>query len=164
MKELFCFSDVKHGSVDLNYEPSLSFSILLKQLASVTRQQEEEGIRLISGAGPEVEKLQSNFLAIQAVLADAEDRQAKENAVRVWLDKLIDDVLDVWNSKLQKLQIKKSRNASKPLKKRERFNIKSITKGSKEVAWKMTTFAIDVTEVYGRDEEKNRIVEFLFES
>ncbi|XP_031248300.1 putative disease resistance protein RGA3 [Pistacia vera] len=101
--------------------------IVLEQFASIIRQQAEEGISLIAGAEREVEKLQSNFLSIQALLADAENRQVKENAVRVWLAKLkdvsydIDDVLDEWNTKLQKLKIKKAEDASNPLKKVRAF-------------------------------------------
>ncbi|XP_031274238.1 putative disease resistance protein RGA4 [Pistacia vera] len=97
--------------------------IVLEQFVSIIRQQTEEGISLIVGAEQEVEKLQSNFLSIQALLVDAESRQVKENTVRVWLAKLrdvsydIDDVLDEWNTKLQKLRIKKAEDASKPLKK-----------------------------------------------
>ncbi|XP_031251889.1 putative disease resistance RPP13-like protein 3 [Pistacia vera] len=97
--------------------------IVLEQVVSIIRQQAEEGIRLIAGAEQEVEKLQSNFMAIQAVLTDAENRQVKENTVRVWLDKLkdvsyeIDDVLDEWNTKLQILKIKKAEDAFNPMKK-----------------------------------------------
>ncbi|XP_031248360.1 putative disease resistance protein RGA3 [Pistacia vera] len=98
-------------------------SIALEQLAPFILQQARGGISLIVGSKQEVEKLQSNFRAIQAVLADAENRQVKENTVRDWLDKLkdvsydIDDVLDEWNTKFLKLQIKRAKHASKPLKK-----------------------------------------------
>ncbi|XP_031248731.1 putative disease resistance protein RGA3 [Pistacia vera] len=179
-------------------------SIVLEQLASIGRQQAEEGIRLIACAEPKVEKLQSNFMAIQAVLTDAENRQVKEDAVRVWLAKLkdvsydIDDVLDEWNTKLQILRIKKAEDASKPLKKvrsfilhylgcrplvlryditvkikdldrkldiiateKERFHFRSITESTKEVERPMTTSVIDLTEIYGRDGDKNTIIDFL---
>ncbi|XP_031248368.1 putative disease resistance protein RGA3 [Pistacia vera] len=98
-------------------------SIALEQLASFINQQARGGISLIVGAKQEIAKLQSNFLSIQALLADAENRQVKENAVRIWLEKLkdvsydIDDVLDEWNTKFLKLQIKRAKDASKPLKK-----------------------------------------------
>ncbi|XP_031248296.1 putative disease resistance protein RGA3 [Pistacia vera] len=101
--------------------------IVLEQFVSIIRQQAEEGISVIAGAEREVEKLQSNFLSIQALLADAENRQVKENVVRVWLAKLkdvsydIDDVLDEWNTELQKLKIKKAEDASNSLKKVRSF-------------------------------------------
>ncbi|XP_031248245.1 putative disease resistance protein RGA3 [Pistacia vera] len=179
-------------------------SIALEQLASFIHQQATEGISLLVGAKQEVEKLQSNFRAIQAVLADAEIRQVKENAVRDWLDKLkdvsydIDDVLDELNTKFLKLQIKRAEHASKPLKKvcsvvlhylvgkpllmrckivinikylgrkldivveeRERFHFRPIAEGSKEVERQITTSAIDLEEVRGRDNDKNSLVDLL---
>ncbi|XP_031268840.1 putative disease resistance protein RGA4 [Pistacia vera] len=143
-------------------------------------------------------------MAFQIVLTDAENRQVKENTVRVWLAKLkdvsydIDDVLDEWNTKLQILRIKKAKDASKPLKKacslilyylscrpsvlhydialkmkdldrkldiiateKERFQFRSITESSKEVQRPMTTSIIDLTQIYGRDDDKNTIIDFL---
>ncbi|KAF3953234.1 hypothetical protein CMV_021306 [Castanea mollissima] len=61
----------------------------------------------------EVQKLQTKFRTIQAVLNDAEKRQLKEEAVKLWLDKLegvsyeIDDVLDEWNTVMIKAEIEK---------------------------------------------------------
>ncbi|XP_044495533.1 putative disease resistance protein RGA3 [Mangifera indica] len=178
--------------------------MVLEQFASITRQQAEEGIRLIAGAGQEVERLQSNFLSIQALLDDAENRQAKEDAVRVWLAKLqdvsydIDDVLDEWNTKLQKLKIKKAEAAFNPLKKvcffilhylscrplvmrynigvkikdldkkldiiakeKEMFNFRSTMEGNKEIKRPTTISDIDLTQVYGREDDKNKIVDLL---
>ncbi|XP_044495517.1 putative disease resistance protein RGA3 [Mangifera indica] len=182
----------------------LLVEMMLEQFASITRQQAEEGIRLIAGAGQEVERLQSNLLSIQAVLDDAENRQVKENAVSVWLAKLkdvsydIDDVLDEWNTKLQKLKIKKAEAAFNPLKKvcssilhylgcrplvmrydigvkirdldrkldiiakeKETFNFRSMTEGNKEIERPMTTSVVDLTQVYGREDDKNTIVDLL---
>ncbi|XP_031248253.1 putative disease resistance protein RGA1 isoform X2 [Pistacia vera] len=97
-------------------------SIVLDQLASIGHQRVGGRIRLIAGVEQEVEKLQSNFVAIQAVVADAENRQLKENVVRDWLEKLknisydIDDALDEWNTKIL-LKEAENKYASKPLKK-----------------------------------------------
>ncbi|XP_044496596.1 putative disease resistance protein RGA3 [Mangifera indica] len=178
--------------------------MVLEQFASITRQQAEEWIRLIAGAGHEVERLQSNLLSIQAVLDDAENRQVKENAVSVWLAKLkdvsydIDDVLDEWNTKLQKLKIKKAEAAFNPLKKvcsfilhylgcrplvmlydigvkikdldrkldiiakeKETFNFRSMTNGNKEIERPTTISVVDLTHVYGREDDKNIIVDLL---
>ncbi|KAL4636417.1 hypothetical protein ACB092_03G006700 [Castanea dentata] len=61
----------------------------------------------------EVQKLQTKFRTIQAVLNDAEKRQLKEESVELWLDKLegvsyeIDDVLDEWNTVMIKAEIEK---------------------------------------------------------
>ena len=61
----------------------------------------------------EVQKLETKFRTIQAVLNDAEKRLLKEEAVKVWLDKLegvsyeIDDVLDEWNTVMIKTEIEK---------------------------------------------------------
>ncbi|XP_075656990.1 putative disease resistance protein RGA3 [Castanea sativa] len=61
----------------------------------------------------EVQKLQTKFRTIQAVLNDAEKRQLTEESVKLWLDKLegvsyeIDDVLDEWNTVMIKAEIEK---------------------------------------------------------
>ena len=60
--------------------------------------------KLIANVKEEVPKLESKFHTIQAVLNDAEKRQVKEDAVKLWLDKLKDvsnqmkNVLDEWNT------------------------------------------------------------------
>uniref|UniRef100_A0A6N2MPU8 Rx N-terminal domain-containing protein n=1 Tax=Salix viminalis TaxID=40686 RepID=A0A6N2MPU8_SALVM len=69
------------------------------------RQEEEvqEEVNLVGGVKKQADKLKSNLIDIQSVLEDAERKQVKEKAVRVWLDKLkdvcydIDDVLDEWS-------------------------------------------------------------------
>ena len=61
----------------------------------------------------EVQKIETKFRTIQAVLNDAEKRQLKEEAVKLWFDKLegvsyeIDDVLDKWNTVMIKAEIEK---------------------------------------------------------
>ncbi|XP_031276231.1 putative disease resistance protein RGA3 [Pistacia vera] len=96
-------------------------SVVLEQLASIARQLVEERLRLVVGVDDDVQNLTRNFRSIQAVLEDAENRQFKESAVRVWLDKLkeasydIDDVLDEWNTSIGKLQVNEVENASKPM-------------------------------------------------
>ena len=71
------------------------------------------GFALIAGFKEEVQKLETKFRTIQAVLNDAEKRQLKEEAVKLWLDKLkgvsyeIDDVLDEWNTAMIKEEIEK---------------------------------------------------------
>ncbi|KAL4636401.1 hypothetical protein ACB092_03G005100 [Castanea dentata] len=68
---------------------------------------------LIANVKGEVQKLESKFHTIQAMLNDAEKRQVKEEAVKLWLDKLkdvsylMDDVLDEWNTAMIKAEIEK---------------------------------------------------------
>ncbi|KAJ4718811.1 Disease resistance protein [Melia azedarach] len=86
-------------------------SPLLEQLISMAFQEAGERVRLVTGVEDEVKKLTSNFRAIQAVLADAEQRQMKEETVRFWLQQLkyasydMEDVLDEWNTARMKLRI-----------------------------------------------------------
>ena len=56
------------------------------------------------GVKDQVNELTNHFRAIQAVLADAEEKQLKDPPIRLWLADLkeisyeIDDVLDEWRS------------------------------------------------------------------
>ncbi|KAL5757594.1 hypothetical protein ACOSP7_020205 [Xanthoceras sorbifolium] len=94
-------------------------SMILRQLDLVLQQEVEEKVRLVVGVDEEVKKLTSNFQAIESVLEDAECKQVKQKDVRDWLDKLkdvsydIEDVLDEWNTAIQKLRIMEDENASK---------------------------------------------------
>ncbi|OMO66297.1 NB-ARC domain-containing protein [Corchorus olitorius] len=86
-------------------------SAVLQQLLTIVDREAEQEVRLVVGVKKEVEKMRTTFQTIQAVLVDAEKRQFKEEAVRVWLGKLkhiyydIDDVLDEWNTAILKSQI-----------------------------------------------------------
>ncbi|OMO66626.1 hypothetical protein COLO4_30476 [Corchorus olitorius] len=90
---------------------AVGFSRVLEQLTSIGLQVAESGVRLVVGVTEDVEKLRNTFRTIQAVLEDAEERQVKEKAVKIWLDKLqnvaynMEDVLDEWNTAILKLQI-----------------------------------------------------------
>ncbi|KAL4607040.1 hypothetical protein ACB092_09G146900 [Castanea dentata] len=67
----------------------------------------------ITNVKEEIQKLESKFYTIQAMLSDAEKRQVKEKAVKLWLDKLkdisyeMDDVLDEWNTVMIKAEVEK---------------------------------------------------------
>ncbi|XP_062007965.1 putative disease resistance protein RGA3 [Rosa rugosa] len=88
-------------------------SVVLEQLASITRQQVQQQVKLVVDVKKEVANLRDNFRAIKAVLKDAEERQVKEDSVKLWLDNIRDvsnemeDVLDDWNTEILKLQIEK---------------------------------------------------------
>jgi hypothetical protein len=87
-------------------------SVLLEQLSSIFIQEVQREVRLVVGVKNEVKKLTSNFQAIQAVLANAEERQLKDQLVKHWLDQLkdvsydMDDVLDEWGTAIAKSQSK----------------------------------------------------------
>ncbi|KAL5979939.1 hypothetical protein ACLOJK_039051, partial [Asimina triloba] len=73
-------------------------SIALEKLTQVLEKQTS----LFAGATHELEKLRDTFQSIQALLADAESRQAADESVNLWLSRLrgvaydIDDLLDEW--------------------------------------------------------------------
>ncbi|TXG65403.1 hypothetical protein EZV62_006678 [Acer yangbiense] len=99
-------------------------STVLGQLTSIIATEVEQEVRLVVGVRKQVEKLTNNFKAIQLVLADAQQRQVKEDtAVGLWLDKLkdatydMDDILDEWNTAILKLQVEGVENAQIPKKK-----------------------------------------------
>ena len=56
---------------------------VLTQLALVAAQKEEQELRLVIGVDEAIRKLQDNLLTVKAVLNDAEQRQFKEEAVRL---------------------------------------------------------------------------------
>ena len=56
---------------------------VLTQLASVAAQKAEQELRLVIGVDEAIRKLQDNLLTVKAVLNDAEQRQFKEEAVRL---------------------------------------------------------------------------------
>uniref|UniRef100_A0A6N2KC40 AAA+ ATPase domain-containing protein n=1 Tax=Salix viminalis TaxID=40686 RepID=A0A6N2KC40_SALVM len=91
-------------------------SVVLEQLSSIIAQKVQKEVGLVAGVKNEVRKLESNFQAIQAVLADAEQRQLKEGSIKRWMDQLknvsydMDDVLDEWSTAIAKSQTKVKKN------------------------------------------------------
>jgi hypothetical protein len=59
-------------------------SVVLEQLSSIVYQEVGQEVRLVVGVDNEVEKLTNNFQAIQAVFADVEERQLKDQLVKHW--------------------------------------------------------------------------------
>ncbi|PRQ50315.1 putative P-loop containing nucleoside triphosphate hydrolase, leucine-rich repeat domain, L [Rosa chinensis] len=99
-------------------------SFLVEQLGSFTFQHVEQHVKLVVNVEKEVATLTLNLDAIQAVLADAERRQVKEDSVRRWLNNLkevsyeVDDVVDEWSTEIMKQQIEnEGDNAIVPKKK-----------------------------------------------
>ncbi|XP_062007844.1 putative disease resistance protein RGA4 [Rosa rugosa] len=99
-------------------------SFLVEQLGSFTFQHVEQHVKLVMNVKNEVATLTLNLKTIQAVLADAERRQVKEDSVRCWLNDLkevsfeVDDVVDEWSTEILKQQIEnQGDNAIVPKKK-----------------------------------------------
>ena len=94
-------------------------SVLLDQLASITREEVEKKVRLVMGVDEEVESLLGNLEVIRTVLMDAEKRQLKEDAVKLWLDELkdvsydVDSVLDEWSTAVLKSEIDQGEHITK---------------------------------------------------
>ncbi|TXG68837.1 hypothetical protein EZV62_003772 [Acer yangbiense] len=92
-------------------------STVLEQLILITVTEAKKEVRLVVGVKKEIKKLATKFEAIQTLLVDAEQRQVRETAVGVWLDRLkaasydMDDILDKWNTKILELQIEEDANA-----------------------------------------------------
>ena len=60
-------------------------SIVLEWLALVIQRQIQQELRLLVGAENDVQKLTNTLRNIRAVLVDAEKRQVKDEAVKIWL-------------------------------------------------------------------------------
>lgn len=80
-------------------------------MALVAAQEAEQELRLDIRVNEAGRKLQGNLLIVKAKLNDAERRQFKEEALRLWLEKLtdacyeMDDVVDERNTAMVKLAI-----------------------------------------------------------
>ncbi|KAL5708272.1 hypothetical protein ACHQM5_019087 [Ranunculus cassubicifolius] len=76
-------------------------SMVLEQFTSYAQHE----VELVVGVREEVRKLSVTLRMIQGVLEDAEQKQVKNGAVKVWLEELkgvlydADDVMDEWNTK-----------------------------------------------------------------
>ncbi|XP_062076927.1 putative disease resistance protein RGA3 [Humulus lupulus] len=93
-------------------------SVLLDQLASVTHESVGKKTQLIMRVNKELENLRGNLVAIKAVLTDAEMRQLKEEAVKLWVEDLkdvsydMDSVLDKWNTAILKSEFDQGENGA----------------------------------------------------
>ena len=104
-------SSLNHSLV-LNNMADALVSVVLEQLSSIVYQEVGQEVRLVVGVDNEVEKLTNNFQAIQAVFADVEERQLKDQLVKHWVDQLkdvsydMDDILDEWGTTIAKSKMK----------------------------------------------------------
>ncbi|KAH9689100.1 hypothetical protein KPL70_015354 [Citrus sinensis] len=173
-------------------------SPLLQQLTAMAAQETKEQVKLVMGVGKEVKKLNSNLRAIQAVLHDAENRQVKEETVRLWLDQLrdacydIEDVLGEWNTNDALDPNKKvcsffpttSCFACEPIVLRRDIDLKikeinetlddiakqkdmfgfavNVIKSNERADQRVPTISsIDESDIFGREKEKNELVNRL---
>ncbi|KAL4355623.1 hypothetical protein AHAS_Ahas09G0005200 [Arachis hypogaea] len=140
------------------------------------------------GIREKAEELTLTLELIKAVLDDAEEKQWSNRPLKVWLQQLknamyvMDDILDQLSTqssqpgcfsslnpkvihqrelgkKLNKMIVRLDRIAQR----RSNFDLRQVVrKRSSEVAeWRQTSSTIAVPQVYGRDEDKKRVVDFL---
>ncbi|GAU25715.1 hypothetical protein TSUD_216450 [Trifolium subterraneum] len=145
----------------------------------------------ISGIKSKAQKLSTTLDLINVVIEDAEHKQLTNRSIKVWLQQLkdavyvLDDILDEYSIESSRLKGTSSFNPKNIMFRREIGNkFKEITKRfdqiaenknkfllqvggtvrerSSEVAeWRLTTSIIAEPKVYGRDDDKKKIVEFL---
>ncbi|PNY08096.1 NBS-LRR resistance protein [Trifolium pratense] len=145
----------------------------------------------ISGIKSKAQKLSTTLDLINAVLEDAEHKQLTNRSIKVWLQQLkdaiyvLEDILDecsiesgrlkgASSSKLKNIMLRrKIGNKFKEI--TSRFNqiaesknkfllqvVGTVRERQQEVAeWRQTTSIIAEPKVYGREDDKEKIVEFL---
>ncbi|RVW23455.1 putative disease resistance protein RGA3 [Vitis vinifera] len=127
-------------------------SIVLERFTSVVEQQIHEQVSLVPGVESEIQSLKSTLRSVRDVLEDAERRKVKEKSVQGWLERLKDmayemmDVLDEWSIAIFQFQIEGVENASTSEERPQRL---------------ITTSAIDISEVFGRDMDEKIILDHL---
>ncbi|KAK2430215.1 putative disease resistance protein RGA1 [Trifolium repens] len=161
--------------------------VVLENLISLLRNEFSTIYRIKSKA----QNLSNTLELINAVLEDAEQKQVKDRSIKVWLQQLkdavyvLDDMLDECSIQSNRL---KGAPSLKPKNIMFRYNIgkkfKEITKRFDQIAesknkfvlrvgvnvrewpievaeWRQTSSTIDGPKVYGREDDKEKIVEFL---
>ncbi|KAA3489265.1 Disease resistance protein [Gossypium australe] len=92
-------------------------SAVLQQLTAVVYRDIEKEVTLVVDVRKEAQKLKTTLQTLQAVLMDAEKRQVKEAAVKLWLEKLkatsydMDDLIDDWNTFVLKFQVSNNKGS-----------------------------------------------------
>ncbi|KAL8503989.1 hypothetical protein ACS0TY_022643 [Phlomoides rotata] len=162
------------------------FQVLIENVSSLIK----EEVGLIMGVEKEMKKLANTLTTIQKVLEDAEDKQFQSKAIQYWLSQLngmayeIEDLLDECNTEFAKLKGKGNNFLKKVLYKRKvgrrmkeaaekleavakdrlNFDLKEIVvQQPNQRDWRRETGFIlnDPDHVYGRDEERDKIVDLL---
>ncbi|AES75542.1 disease resistance protein (CC-NBS-LRR class) family protein [Medicago truncatula] len=150
----------------------------------------QEEYATFKGVNKHAEKLSRNLTAIHAVLKDAEEKQITSHAVKVWLENLtdaahiLDDILDkcsivsesnrddVSIFHLKKLYArrgigKKMKEVAEKIdaiaEERIKFGLQSgnVERHLEDDEWRQTTSFITEPQILGRNEDKEKVVEFL---
>ncbi|XP_029128918.1 putative disease resistance protein RGA1 [Cajanus cajan] len=149
----------------------------------------QDDLATILGVDQQIQKLSSYLTAIRAVLEDAEKKQITSNAVKDWLQKLtdaayvLDDILDECSihskssclSRVHPKDILFRRDVGKRMKditqrfhdiheERSMFQLSTgVTdkQGEDVDQWRQTSSVITEPIIYGRDQDREQIVEFL---
>ncbi|GLT42424.1 hypothetical protein SLA2020_164240 [Shorea laevis] len=98
-------------------------TVVVDQLTTILLEKTRREVKLVSEVGKELNKLKNRLNSIRALLADAEEKQIKEESIKLWLYKLkqacydMEDVLDEWNTASLMLQKDEAdQNSFSPLK------------------------------------------------
>ncbi|XP_057732657.1 putative disease resistance protein RGA1 [Arachis stenosperma] len=141
------------------------------------------------GIKEKAEELSRTLELIKAVLDDAEEKQWSNRPLKVWLQQLkdamyvLDDILDQLPTQSSQLGCLSSLNPKKVIHCRElgqklneiigrldriaqartNFDLRQVVRErpSEVAEWRQTSSTIALPRVYGRDEDKGRVVEFL---
>ncbi|XLT71483.1 hypothetical protein HN873_027909 [Arachis hypogaea] len=141
------------------------------------------------GIKEKAEELSRTLQLIKVVLDDAEEKQWSNRPLKVWLQQLkdamyvMDDILDQLPTESSQLGCLSSLNPKNVMHRRElghklneiigrldriaqartNFDLRQGVRESPSevVEWRQTSSTIAVPQVYGRDEDKGRVVEFL---
>ncbi|GAU47638.1 hypothetical protein TSUD_238570 [Trifolium subterraneum] len=125
--------------------------IVLEKLSSLIQKE----LGLFFGFDQNLEKLASLLTIIKATLEDAEEKQFTNKAIKDWLQKLkdaanvLDDILDECDTEALEFEYE-GLKCGLPYKKR-----------SGVLEWRETTSILSQSKVYGRDEDKDKITDFL---
>ncbi|KAG8387709.1 hypothetical protein BUALT_Bualt02G0049400 [Buddleja alternifolia] len=156
-------------------------SMVLNRLTPLIEKKVKEQVCLLFNGKNKVESLSAKLMKIHHVLADAERKGVTDPRVKSWLEKLqeiayeIGDVLDEWEIENLKQLLEESDDASRscgdPWQKRldsvaqENENefkfIPNVTCDSQDFERIESTSFVNVSEVYGRDSDKETLMSKL---
>ncbi|XP_039155924.1 putative disease resistance protein RGA4 [Eucalyptus grandis] len=141
-------------------------SSILGTLAEKLTSSAVEEIQLVCGVKDDREKLKNTLEMIQTVLADAEQKQIKDKAVRLWLSRLknwcydAEDALDEFEARALWRRVRSTEHLTLKRKK-TRFNLSTDVHERTIVPRRETHSFVPASNVIGRNEEKERIIEML---
>ncbi|KAL4614017.1 hypothetical protein ACB092_07G025000 [Castanea dentata] len=121
------------------------------------------------GLGTELNKLESTLSTIQAALQDAEEKQWNSEAVRNWLRKLKDAAYDADNRERLIFRMKMAHKLKNVKDRLEAISVErsfhlregDIKTEAFDVEKRQTSSFVNESKIYGRAEEKEKIIEVL---